>query len=423
MHNYPTTGSKLTWKTFLGGFLASLPILLTLTACGGQSMEVGSTPTETTQSFINAWEAEDTAKMQDMFTPDHKQMAAFLISGKLDQDRKEHGAIVKGQGKILKVTDNGSNQTADIAILYDNKCTSCKPSDFVPEWAPKDSFVEPLKLGLEKDTGGKWIVSTVGSSSYYSEQRDATRIVIADQTSAAQAISNQATNVAQQASYEATGTTVAVSAEETKAAIPTDTAVPTMTPTTVPTYLTAKNAYTQAGVADAISKWTNDAVLFRVYDKARDLNFISYNSENYQIGEGWGAKQEPYTNGDGTSRQWLFFVASPSKKQVRLIRVLDGKLDKEDVSAAYYRDLFAADAIVPKPLDINSYKDSDAVVKTARENGFRVRDVGGMWVQLNSQNPKNNRYESADPHWLIWGDDGKVIVVNPTNGEIIQNDF
>jgi hypothetical protein len=191
-------------------------------------------------------------------------------------------------------------------------------------------------------------------------------------------------------------------------------------------YLTAKTAYQQVGIAGEIRAWSDDAVLFRVWDRAETYNYIfDYNPE--VLGGGFGKDYDPLTNGDGTSRQWLYWVASPKNKEVRVFRVLDGKLDRADVSATLYRDLFAAQALTPQALDFDAYIDSDEAVKLAREHGYQTSKLRNMYVQLAGDDLYGSDYTPSDPAWNVVLTDGaftyKAVVLDPDNGDIRHNDF
>lgn len=107
-----------------------------------------------------------------------------------------------------------------------------------------------------------------------------------------------------------------------------------------------------------------------------------------------------------------------------VVRVRDGKWDRQDVSASLYRDLFAAQGIVPQPVDIATALDSDEVVKIAREHGYRVQNLDDMYVLLGSEDRKSySGYKPSEPNWTVFGEMGKAIVVKPDTSEIVQNDF
>ena len=384
-------------------------------------MEPAGTARETAQAFINAWEAEDASKLEAMLTSDFRQAYSLLAGGiasELALDRKYHGKPVPGAGRILKLEESGGTATSTIAIEYDNKCDGCQNSagDYVPEWASPGSYVYAYQLSLQKESNGKWLIGNMDRSSYYTDLREATRRAEFDATTTAIVVSSRSTQTA-----------YALSAEQTRAAIPTNTPRPTQTPTSVPAYLTAKAAYEQGGIEVQMKQWSSDAILFRVFD--RHLGVYSqgqwpfdYHPSVFVIKPGLFGSYEPYGQGNG-SRQWLFFVASPSKREIKVYRVLDGKLDRQDVSAAMYRDLFAAAAIVPQPLDFRTYIDSELAVRIAREHGLQVSSLNAMFVQLSTEDRKSRRYVSAEPGWTVFGDGNKAIIINPTTGEIISNDF
>jgi hypothetical protein len=191
-------------------------------------------------------------------------------------------------------------------------------------------------------------------------------------------------------------------------------------------YLTAKTAYQQVRIAEEIQAWADDAILFRVWDRAETNGYIfDYNPE--AIGGRFGINADPLTNGDGTSRQWLYWVASPKNKEVKVYRVLDGKVDRDDVSAILYRDLFAAQAITPTALDFDAYIDSDEAVKLAREHGYQTDKLRNMYVQLASDDLYEREYTPAAPVWNVIFTDGaftyKAVVLDPQDGLVRRNDF
>lgn len=110
-----------------------------------------------------------------------------------------------------------------------------------------------------------------------------------------------------------------------------------------------------------------------------------------------------------------------------MYRVLDGKLDRADVSAALYRDLFAAQALTPTALDFDAYIDSDEAVKLAREHGYQTTKLRDMYVQLASDDLYEREYTPSDPAWNAVLADGaftyKAVVLNPITREILRNDF
>jgi hypothetical protein len=114
-------------------------------------------------------------------------------------------------------------------------------------------------------------------------------------------------------------------------------------------------------------------------------------------------------------------------KEIKIWRVLDGKLDRADVSAALYRNLFAAQALTPPALDLGAYIDSDEAVKRAREHGYQTDELRDMYVQLASDDLYVSKYTPSDPAWNIVLADGaftyKAVVLNPQDGEVRRNDF
>jgi len=247
-------------------------------------------------------------------------------------------------------------------------------------------------LTLEQGAAGTWLVS---------DEKDTTAAALTQQAGA------RATQVSQAA---------------TQIAIRTATAYPTGTATPAPVSLTAKAAYAQLGIAAALRTWSPDAVLFRVFDRA-DQSYFAYDAN----GDGRGEGTQAYTHGDGTSRQWLFFAASPSKQELRLLRVLDGRLDRQDVSAAFYRDLFAAPQLTPRPLDLDRYVDSDQAVTIAREHGYTTDNVAWIFVQLGVEDRKlqfqTHQFKPTNPTWTIFGVGNKAVIVDAQTGAILTNDF
>jgi hypothetical protein len=321
------------------------------------------------------------------------------------------GTPIQGLGRALRVSDgNGAGATAqaDVAVAYDCKNVTCPSGGVTPEWVPSGGRVEADSLTLQKQADGKWLITYVVSSSYYSDQVKATEQAQAYASSTAASLSYWATQTAIQAS------------------IPTQTPIPTTTPTPVPVHLTAKEAYQQVGIEGEVRAWADDAILFRVWDRAKTYNYIfDYNPE--VLDGGSGRDYDPLTNGDGTSRQWLYWVASPKNKEIKVFRVLDGKLDRADVSATLYRDLFAAQALTPQALDFDAYIDSDEAVKLAREHGYQTDKLRNMYVQLASDDLYESEYTPADAAWNVVFTDGaftyKAVVLDPDNGDIRRNDF
>lgn len=379
----------------------------------GQNRGPGSSATDTAHAYIAAWEDQDGAAIDALLTDDAR---AFWAMGGgpsqwLAEKATRKGAPIKGQGRLLRISDGngvGATAHADVAVAYDCKGVTCPSGSILPDWVPGGGQVEADSLTLQKQADGIWLITYVVISSYFSEQARATEQVRTSASSTAQALSYWATQTAIQAS------------------IPTQTPVPTMTPTPVPVYLTAQTAYQQVGIAAEIRAWEDDAILFRVWDRAETNTYpLDYNPE--VLGGGFGRDYDPLTNGDGTSRQWLYWVASPKNKEVKVFRVLDGKLDRADVSAALYRDLFAARALIPQALDFEAYIDSNEVVKLAREHGYQTDKLRNMYVQLASDDLYERKYTPSDPAWNVVLTDGaftyKTIVLDPTDGDVQRNDF
>jgi hypothetical protein len=384
-------------------------LCIAVSACGGDSgpsKQAGGSATDTAKAYIAAWEANDSASIDALLTPDAKSSWAMVggparwLSGKAES----RGAPIPGKGMILRLTESGGTAQADVGVAYDckNLKGSTCPQDELPDWAPPGSSVSADHLTLQRQADNRWLITYVDSSSYFAQAKQATQQAVAQLTQAA---------------------------IPTYTPVPTWTPIPptpTFTPTPVPVHTTAKAAYTEGGVADALSKWSNDAILFRVWDRTRDNTWpFDYDPSRYVIRPGLFADvSEPYIDGDGTSRQWLFFAASTTRKEVMVVRVRDGKWDRQDVSASLYRDLFAAQGIVPQPVDIATALDSDEVVKIAREHGYRVQNLDDMYVQLSSEDRKSySGYKPSEPNWAVFGEMGKAIVVKPDTGEIVQNDF
>jgi hypothetical protein len=406
----------------------TLLALLVLGGCGGPAMEPSGSARETSQAFINAWEAEDASKLEAMFTSDFRQAYSLLAGGiasELALDRKYHGKPVPGAGRILKLEESGGTATSTIAIEYDNKCDGCQDSagDYVPEWASPGSYVYAYQLSLQKESNGKWLIGNMDRSSYYTDLREATRRAESDATTTAIVVTSRSTQTA-----------YALSAEQTRAAIPTNTLIPTQTPTSMPTFLTAKTAYEQGGIEAQMQKWSSDAILFRVFDR---ISFSGWPFDYYPGYSGPYDRREDLIYGDGRAREWLYFLAAPSLKEVKVLRVFDGQLDRQDVSAQMYRDLFAAQGHKPYPLDIESYIDSDEAVRLAREHGFSASNLKTMGVRLDAEAKhswKAGYYEPSkplEPGWVVGVGQSdifsqlfvKMVVLDPETGEIVQNDF
>jgi hypothetical protein len=379
----------------------------------GSSSGPGTTATDTANAYIDAWENQDGAAIDALLTDDAR---AFWAMGGgpskwLADKAARKGTPIQGLGRALRVSDgNGAAATAqaDVAVAYDCKTVTCPSGGVTPEWVPSGGRVEADSLTLQKQADGKWLITYVVSSSYYSDQVRATEQAQAYASSTAASLS-----------YWATQTSI-------QASIPTQTPIPTNTSTPVPVHLTAKTAYQQVGIAGEIRAWSDDAVLFRVWDRAETYNYIfDYNPE--VLDGGFGRAYDPLTNGDGTSRQWLYWIASPENKEVKVFRVLDGKLDRADVSATLYRDLFAAQALTPQALDLDAYIDSDEAVKLAREHGYQTDKLRNMYVQLASDDLYRSDYTPSDPAWNVVFTDGaftyKAVVLDPDNGDIRRNDF
>lgn len=412
-------------------------LCISLTACGGggpsgPSTTPGSTATDTAKAYIAAWEANDGAAIDALLTPDAKSFWSMgggptkWLAGRSQQ----YGSPVPGKGRVLQLDEQGGSAKADVAVIYDchkqqepgpgpgtacgdsggsgesSRTGSAQYTKYVPEWVPAGNAVAADHLTMQKQPDGKWLITYVEASSYLTNIARSTKLAVGYTTSTAQAVS-----------YGATSTAYVVSQEATKAAVPTE------TPTPAPVHVTVKSAYAQGDIARRVREWSSDAILFRVFDRTPEHNRpFDYNPAF----EGMGRSLDYFTDGDGTSRQWLFWAASPGKKEVKVWRVFDGKLQREDVSAKLYRDLFAAQAVTPKPLDLYSYIDSDQVVRLAREHGYKTDDLSQMYVQLASEDLSKEKYTPSDPAWnvvLIWAFTYKAILLNPTTGEVLKNDF
>jgi len=427
-----STSTKLSFRCSRGLFfqLGILTLALAmLTACGGPSLDPGATPEDTAKAFIAAWEAKDAAHLDQLIEPGARQALGTLHSmGQwLDQQANAYGSPVQGQGRVLHVNPNGNQADADIAVVYDCKSSNCTAPVGQPDWVPKGNAVAAEHLSLKRQFDGKWLVVSFSQSSYLSDQAAATQQAIAAPTYTAQAAYQQALVLAQQTNIALTQLAI-----PTAIPVPTDSPVPTQTPTPVAVYLTAKKAYEQTGVADALHSWSADAVLFRVFDQIGSISqYFQYDAGSYHTG---CCDSEPYTKGDGTSRQWLFYGASPSKQELKVIRVLDGKIDRQDVSAAYYRDLFRS-VVTPAPsgtgtlpftptaLDPKISIDSDEATKIALQNGYQADDLTRSSVQLSVEDPKDSEYKAGVLNWALFGRDGKVIELDAKTGAIIHNDF
>jgi hypothetical protein len=383
------------------------------TTGANRSKQPGSSATDTSNAYIAAWEDQDGAAIDALLT---EEARAFWAMGGgpskwLADKATRLGAPVEGQSRVLRLTGGSGDAAtaqADVAVVYDCMSANCPTRSLSPDWVPQGQWADADSLTLQKQADGKWLITYVVSSSYFSDQARATEQVRTSASSTAQALNYWATQTAIQAS------------------IPTQTPVPTMTPTPVPVYLTAKTAYQQVGIAAEIRAWAGDAILFRVWDRAETNGYaFDYNPE--ALGGRFGINGDPMTNGDGTSRQWLYWVASPKNKEVKVYRVLDGKLDRADVSAALYRDLFAAQALTPTALDFDAYIDSDEAVKRAREHGYQTSKLRDMYVQLASDDLYEREYTPSEPAWNVVLTDGaftyKAVVLEPEDGEVRRNDF
>jgi hypothetical protein len=426
-HHVPERSIGMGLSYFIASMLPLL-VILVLVGCGGPAMEPAGTARETAQAFINAWEAEDASKLEAMLTSDFRQAYSLLAGGiasELALDRKYHSKPVPGSGRILKLEESGGTATATVAIEYDNKCEGCQNSagDYVPEWASPGSYVYAYQLSLQKESNGKWLIGNLDRSSYYSDLREATHQAESDATTTAIVAASQSTQTA-----------YALSAEQTRAAFPTDTPIPTQTPTSVPAFLTAKTAYEQGGIEAEMQKWSSDAILFRVFDRVNSSGWPFDYDPGYS---GPYDRQDDLIDGAGRARHWLYFIAAPSLKEVKVLRVFDGQLDRQDVSAQMYRDLFAAQGYNPYPLDIESYIDSDEAVRLAREHGFSASNLKTMGVRLDAEAKhswKAGYYEPSEPlepGWVVGVGQSdpysqffvKMVVLDPETGEIVQNDF
>lgn len=404
-----------TWVRWAASHIAAAKALILLvllavaiSACGGDSgpsKQPGSTATDTAKAYITAWEANDSAAIDALLTPDAKSFWAMgggparWLAGKAES----RGAPIPGKGRVVRLTESGGTAQADVAVVYDCKLPkggTC-PQDELPDWAPLGSGLSADHLTLQKQQDGKWLLSYVDSSNYFAETKQATQQAVAQMTQAA---------------------------IPTNTSVPTWTSIPptpTFTPTPAPVYLTMKSAYKQAGVAQAIKGWSNDSILFRAFDRVQENAWpFDYDPSSFVIVPGIFGRSDPLNNGDGTSRQWLFFVASPSKKEVRVVRVLDGKLDRQDVSATYYRDLFAAQALTPSPLDVDAAIDSDRAVQVARAHGYTLKNLFDQSVQLSTEDRKSySGYKTSEANWYVVGQYNKAITINPRTEEVLHNDF
>ncbi|HEY0068834.1 MAG TPA: hypothetical protein VGE04_02580, partial [Chloroflexia bacterium] len=383
------------------------------TSTSNSSVGPGTSASDTANAYIAAWEDQDGAAIDALLTDEAR---AFWAMGGgpskwLADKATRLGAPVEGQGRVLRLmggSGDAATAQADVAVVYDCKDANCPSGSFSLAWVPEGQWADADSLTLQKQADGKWLITYVVSSSNLSDQARATEQVRTSASSTAQALNYWATQTAIQAS------------------IPTQTPVPTVTPTPVPVYLTAKTAYQQVGIADEIRTWADDAILFRVWDRAETSGYaFDYNPE--ALGGRFGINGDPMTYGDGTSRQWLYWVASPKNKEVKIFRVLDGKLDRADVSAALYRDLFAAQALTPRALDFDAYIDSDEAVKLAREHGYQTNKLRDMYVQLASDDLYKNEYTPSVPAWNVVLTDGaftyKAILIDPYNKNLYRNDF
>ncbi|MDQ2808374.1 MAG: hypothetical protein M3Z04_15885 [Chloroflexota bacterium] len=437
-HISTTTGPHRTGRSWPGALGTLLLLAGALTACGGPSTDPGGSAQDTAKAFIATWEAGDGARMEKLITPSGLQLWALgggsgsWLTGKT----KYYGTVVKDKGQVLKLDEKDNLAQADVAVLYDCKSSDCHPALGLPAWVPAGNTLSTQHLTLEKQPDGKWLISYFTDSTYFAEQAHATEQAQVAPTQTAQTLSQQATQESYQlrAAAQATAYTVGqqatqmayqdmLDAQKTSVAA-TQAAVPTATPTPVPLHVTVKTAY-NAGVAAAIAQWSGDAILYEVLDHYNGNRQFGYNPNvyEYNCGGGYCNNQEPYGDGDGTSRQWLFYVASPTKKEVRVLRVLDGRLTNQDVSAALYRDTFGAAGSIPAPLDIPGYIDSDQAVKTVREHGYRVSHVENMSVYLSTSDRQQSQYTTTEPRWTVFGDDNKVVVLDPKTGEVTKNDF
>jgi hypothetical protein len=315
---------------------------------------------------------------------------------------RSKGSILEEYGRVLSLHEAGGTAQADVAVVYDCKATksngsNCPQSeDKVLDWIPAGSSVSADHLTLQRQQDGKWLISYVEASSYVRDLAQATR----------------------QAVSASTSTALAVSQQQTQAAIPTHTPTPPApTPTLKPQplYSTAKAAYTDNNLGQRIREWSADAVLFRVMDRY----FTHVWPFGYNTSE-WNAGDDPWVAGDGTSRQWLFWVAATSSKEIKVYRVWDGKLQREDVSSRLYRDTFGAKGFTAQPLDLLGYIDSDAAMTAARAHGYKAEELRYMYMHLTSDG------STQDPVWsvMIQGNfDNRRVLLDPATGEIIESDF
>ena len=131
-----------------------------------------------------------------------------------------------------------------------------------------------------------------------------------------------------------------------------------------------------------------------------------------------------YNLGDGTSKQWLFYARSDAKKQIKVFRVLNGKLDREDETAKLYENKFGATGVTHTPLDLDKLIDSDEAVKIAKQNGFVNENLAEMYLTLNAERHLPGKPNATAAKWYveIGGMNSKVIELNPVNGEVINSD-
>ncbi|MDQ3705130.1 MAG: nuclear transport factor 2 family protein [Chloroflexota bacterium] len=369
----------------------------------GAPKEAGSNPTDTANAYIAAWEANDAGAIDALLTPDAQSFWAMGGGpGKWLADKaRSKGSILAGNGRVLSLQETEGTAQADVAVVYD--CTSttgsnCPQSeDSLFDWIPAGASVSADHLTLQRQQDGKWLISYVEGSSYLWDMAQATK----------QAVTN------------ATSTALAVSQQQTRAAIPTQRPVPTRTPTPKPVYVTAKAAYTDNDLEQRIREWSADAVLFRVTDRYfTHLWPFGYNTYAWNYGDA------PMVGGDGTSRQWLFWAVSPANTEIKVYRVWDGEVQREDVSGKMYRDMFGASGVTPPGLDLANYIDSDAAMAAAREHGYEAEELSYMYMHLTSDDPSQQTSQQIGWSIIKVGNfENKRVLLDPLSAQVIKNDF
>ncbi len=108
-----------------------------------------------------------------------------------------------------------------------------------------------------------------------------------------------------------------------------------------------------------------------------------------------------------------------------MIRMLDARIEREDVSAKLWGSLFGAAGLIPTPLDIDKYLDSDEAAKLAHRYGYKG-SLSDMYVQLASDDVQKNEYTPSAPTWYIVQQGGfnyRTLNLDAVDGKVVKNDF